>query len=139
MLVEFPGAFPGIQACGVHTTAHSREYGHEGDVRQIPPCFHSTILDFVDFRLHYIFCHALTHFDFPAELWTRIRINNVIEQLNREIHRRTRVAGAFPDGDSILMLVCAKLCHVAGIQWGNKKYMNMWHLEVALDDTSIAS
>ena len=28
--------------------------------------------------------------------------------------------------------------HVAGTQWGNKKYMNMKHLEAALDDASIA-
>ena len=38
----------------------------------------------------------------------------------------------------ILMLVCARLRHVAGTQWGCKKYMNMKHLEAALDDASIA-
>ena len=64
--------------------------------------------------------------------------NNVIERLNREIRRRTRVVGTFPDGNSALMLVCARLRHVAGTQWGNKKYMNMKHLEAALDDVSIA-
>ena len=37
-----------------------------------------------------------------------------------------------------LMLVCARLRHVAGTQWGNKKYMNMKHLEAALEDVSIA-
>ena len=46
--------------------------------------------------------------------------------------------GTFPDGKSALMLVCARLRHVAGTQWGNKKYMNMKHLEAALDDASIA-
>ena len=68
----------------------------------------------------------------------RIRTNNVIERLNREIRRRTRVVGTFPDGNSALMLVCARLRHVAGTQWGCKKYMNMKHLEAALDDASIA-
>ena len=63
------------------------------------------------------------------KFWTRIRTNNVIERLNREIRRRTRVVGTFPDGNSALMLVCARLRHVAGTQWGNKKYMNMKHLE----------
>ena len=48
------------------------------------------------------------------------------------------VVGSFPDGNSALMLVCARLRHVAGTQWGNKKYMNMKHLEAALDDASIA-
>ncbi len=81
---------------------------------------------------------TLTYCDFPSEHWTRIRTNNVIERLNREIRRRTRVVGSFPDGNSALMLVCARLRHVAGTQWGNKKYMNMKHLEAAVDDTSIA-
>ncbi|MEG2174860.1 MAG: transposase, partial [Oscillospiraceae bacterium] len=77
---------------------------------------------------------TLTYADFPFEHWTRIRTNNVIERLNREIRRRTRVVGTFPDGNSALMLVCARLRHVAGTQWGNKKYMNMKHLETIADD-----
>ena len=81
---------------------------------------------------------TMTYYDFPSEHWTRIRTNNMIERLNREIRRRTRVVGCFPDGNSALMLVCARLRHVAGTQWGNKKYMNMKHLETSLEDTSIA-
>ena len=64
---------------------------------------------------------TLTYCDFPSEHWTRIRTNNVIERLNREIRRRTRVVGTFPDGNSALILVCARLRHVAGTQWGSKK------------------
>lgn len=60
------------------------------------------------------------------------------QRLNREVRRRTRVVGSFPDGNSALMLVCARLRHVAGTQWGNKKYMNMKHLEAAIEDASIA-
>ena len=81
---------------------------------------------------------TLTYCDFPGEHRTRIRTNNVIERLNREIRRRTRVMGTFPDGNSALMLVCARLRHAAGTQWGCKKYMNMKHLGAALDDASIA-
>ena len=81
---------------------------------------------------------TLTYCDFPCEHWTRIRTNNVIERLNREIRRRTRVVGTFPDGNSALMLVCARLRHVAGTQWGNKKYMNMKHLESLCQDASTA-
>ena len=33
------------------------------------------------------------------------------------------------------MLVCARLRHVAGTQWDNKKYMNMKHLEAALNES----
>jgi len=72
---------------------------------------------------------TLTYCDFPSEHWVKIRTNNVIERMNREIRRRTRVVGAFPDGNSALMLVCARLRHVAGTQWGCKKYMNMKHLK----------
>ena len=81
---------------------------------------------------------TVTYCDFPSEHWTRIRTNNVIERLNREIRRRTRVVGTFPDGHSALMLVCARLCHVAGTPWGSRKYMNMKHLEDVSDDASIA-
>ena len=59
---------------------------------------------------------TLTYCDFPSEHWTRIRTNNVIERLNREIRRRTRAVGCFPDGNLALMLVCARLRHVAGTQ-----------------------
>ena len=64
--------------------------------------------------------------------------NNVIERLNREIRRRTRVVGSFLDGNYALVLVCARLRHMAGTQWGNKKYINMKHLGAALKDTPIA-
>ena len=64
---------------------------------------------------------TLTYCDFPSEHWTKIRTNNVIERMNREIRLRTRVVGAFPDGNSALMLVCARLRHVAGTQWGQQE------------------
>ena len=71
---------------------------------------------------------TLAYYDFTSEHWLRIRTNNVIERLNREIRRRTRVVGTFPDGNSALMLVCARLRHLAGTKWGNKKYMIIKHL-----------
>lgn len=52
---------------------------------------------------------TLTYMDFPSQHWLKIRTNNVIERMNREIRRRTRVVGTFPDGKSALMLVCARL------------------------------
>ena len=71
---------------------------------------------------------TLNYMDFPSQHWTRIRTNNLLERVNREIKRRTRAIGAFPDGNSALMLVCARLRHVAGSEWGPKRYMNMAHL-----------
>ena len=71
---------------------------------------------------------TLTYMDFPTERWSRIRTNNLTERVNREIRRRTRAIGAFPDGNSALMLVCARLRHVAASEWGSKRYMDMEHL-----------
>lgn len=73
--------------------------------------------------------------------WSKLRSNNVIERLNREIRRRTRVVGTFPDGNSALMLVCARLRHIASKDWGTKRYMSMRHLEElsAMDDSNITA
>ena len=60
---------------------------------------------------------TLTYMDFPTQHWTRIRTNNTIERLNREIKRRTKAIGAFPDGQSALMLVCARLRHWVPATW----------------------
>ena len=70
----------------------------------------------------------LAYMYFPSQHWLRIRTNNTIERVNREIKRRTRAIGAFPEGQSALMLVCARLRHVAGSAWGSKRYLNMQHL-----------
>jgi len=35
------------------------------------------------------------------------------------------VVGAFPDGRSALMLVAARLRHVAGTKWGTRRYLDM--------------
>ena len=81
---------------------------------------------------------TLTYCDFPSEHWTRIRTNNVIERLNRELRRRTCVVGDVPRWklrpDAGL---CKALPH-GRHSVGNKKYMNMKHLEAALDDASFA-
>lgn len=71
---------------------------------------------------------TLTYMDFPSQHWLKIRTNNVIERMNREIRRRTRVVGTFPDGKSALMLVCARLRYVSGKEWGTKRYLCMKYL-----------
>ena len=75
---------------------------------------------------------------FPREHWLRIRTNNPLERILREVRRRTRVVGAFPDGQSALMLVAARLRHIAGTRWGTKAYLNMKRLEEAHTSLSIA-
>jgi transposase-like protein len=68
---------------------------------------------------------TLTYYRFPANHWVRIRTNNPMERIIREIRRRTRVVGAFPDGQSAVMLCAARLRHIAGTKWGTRKYLNM--------------
>ncbi len=68
---------------------------------------------------------TLSYYSFPVEHWKRIRTNNGLERIMKEIRRRTRVVGAFPDGESALMLVAARLRHIAGSVWSEKKYLNM--------------
>jgi transposase-like protein len=67
---------------------------------------------------------TLAYMAFPREHRTRLRTNNPLERLNREIKRRTRVVGTFPDGESALMLVAARLRHVAGTKWGTRRYLS---------------
>jgi putative transposase len=68
---------------------------------------------------------TLSYYDFPSAHWRRIRTNNPLERIMREIRRRTNVVGAFPDGNSALMLVAARLRHIAGTKWSTKRYLNM--------------
>lgn len=65
---------------------------------------------------------------FPREHRRCLKPNNPMERLNREIRRRTRVVGAFPDGQLALMLVTARLRHVAGTRWGTRRYLDMSRL-----------
>jgi putative transposase len=51
--------------------------------------------------------------------------NSGTERILREIRRRTRVVGAFPDGQSALNLAAARLRHIAGTAWSTKRYLNI--------------
>ncbi len=77
--------------------------------------------ELVDEKIH----ETLTYYKYPDTHWQRIRTNNPLERIMREIRRGTRVVGAFPDGHSALMLVAARLRHIAGTKWGAKRYLCM--------------
>jgi len=84
---------------------------------------------------------SLSYMAFPREHWTRIRTNNVLERIMREIRRRTRVVGNFPDGRSALMLAAARLRHIAGTRWGKRVYLDMARLrevKQTADEVAIA-
>jgi transposase-like protein len=68
---------------------------------------------------------TLVYYQYPREHWRRIRTNNPMERIMREIRRRTRVVGNFPDGESALMLVAARLRHISATKWGSQRYLNM--------------
>lgn len=68
---------------------------------------------------------TLSYMSFPRSHWRKIRTNNPLERLMREIRRRTRVVGVFPDGNSALMLSAARLRYISGTKWGLKRYMNL--------------
>lgn len=75
------------------------------------------------------FVETLAYTEFPPEHWRQISMNNGIERINRKIRRRTRIAGTFPDGNSALMLVTARLKYIVEHEWGNRRYLDMSKLE----------
>ena len=57
---------------------------------------------------------TLGYYHFPREHWRQIRTNNPLERIMREIRRRSRVVGCFPDGNSALMLQTTSCIAFAG-------------------------
>jgi putative transposase len=82
---------------------------------------------------------TLSYMAFPREHWIRIRTNNMLERIMREIRRRTRVVGNFPDGNSAVMLVAARLRHLSGTKWGTRGYLDMSHFREARQLAQITS
>jgi putative transposase len=79
---------------------------------------------------------TLSYYSFPREHERHIKTNNPLERILREVRRRTRVVGSFPDGHSALMLVAARLRHIAGTRWGTKKYLDVGLLKKLSDDVA---
>ena len=66
---------------------------------------------------------------FPANHRIKLRTDNMIERLNKEIRRRTRVVGGFPDSNSALMLVCVRIRYVTSRSWSDRRYMDTSRLD----------
>jgi transposase-like protein len=80
---------------------------------------------------------TLTYYAYPSTHWRQVRTNNPLERIIREIQRRTRVVGAFPDGHSALMLVAARLRHITSTKWGTRRYPAMeWLLNPAKQESA---
>ena len=72
---------------------------------------------------------TLRSMSFPREPWRWIRTNNPLARIMREIRRRTRGVGRFPDGQSAMMLAAARLRHIARTRWGMRRYLDMKRLD----------
>ena len=65
---------------------------------------------------------GFTVFDFPLEHRRSIRTTNSLERINREIRRRTRVVGVFPNEASCLRLISARLMEISEEWQIGKRY-----------------
>ena len=68
---------------------------------------------------------SLTVFSLPAKHRRRLRTSNMLERLNEELKRRTRVAGLFPNDASLLRLVSAVLMEISEDWETGRKYLTM--------------
>ena len=68
---------------------------------------------------------GLAVFKFPQQHWKKIRTNNMLERCNREIKRRTRVVGIFPNIESCERLVTAILIDISDEWQSGNRYLTM--------------
>ncbi len=68
---------------------------------------------------------GFTAFSLPVKLQRRLRSTNMVEWVNKEIRRRTRVAGLFPNEQSLLRLVSALLVEISEDWETGKKYVSL--------------
>ena len=71
------------------------------------------------------FIEGLTYYDFPSEHWRKIRTTNVVERMNQEQKRRTRVARLFPSISSCERLVITIAMRIHEEWVSGNKYMTM--------------
>jgi transposase-like protein len=77
---------------------------------------------------------ALTFLQFPTSHHRLIRTTNVLERLNRETKRRTRVVGVFPNETSAVNLATTVMLR-ASEDWALRKYLDMAPLEAMKANT----
>jgi transposase-like protein len=68
---------------------------------------------------------SLAVFDFPAAHRKRLRTSNLLERINKEVKRRTRVATLFPNEASLLRLASAVLAEIDEEWQSAKVYLTM--------------
>lgn len=68
---------------------------------------------------------SLTVFDLPKPRRKKLRTSNMAERHMREIKRRTKIAGIFPNKESVNRLVSAVLMEIDDSWNTGKRYLNM--------------
>jgi putative transposase len=68
---------------------------------------------------------GLTVFDLPEKVRKKLRTTNGVERLNRELARRTKIAGLFPNTDSLLRLSSALLMEISEEWETGKAYIKL--------------
>jgi putative transposase len=133
MVHFYRNVFSHVPATRVREVSHMLKAIHAQETRQAADCKARSVIDTLrEARMgaaaelmETSVQETLTYYAFPDIHWHKIRTNNPLERIMREIRRRTRVVGAFPDGRSCLNLAAARLRYIAGTAWSTKRYMNM--------------
>jgi len=68
---------------------------------------------------------TLSYYSFPPAHRRHLRSNDLLNQIMREIRERTRVVTAFSDSQSAVLLVGARLRHIAGRRWARRDRLDM--------------
>ncbi len=69
-------------------------------IRELDSMEHKNAADTLE-NFHF---DVMNYMQFPKNHWRRIRTTNIMERTNKEIKRRSKVVGAFPNRESILRL-----------------------------------
>jgi transposase-like protein len=72
----------------------------------------------------------LTYLSLPGSHHARLRTTNVLERLFKEVKRRTRVVGVFPDETSASTLA-TEIVLRSSEEWALRRYLTMDALEAA--------
>ena len=62
---------------------------------------------------------------FPKKYWRRIKTTNMLERVNKELKRRSKVIGAFPSEKSLIRLVVSILIDINEEWLTGRRYLNM--------------
>jgi len=116
---------------GAQTLESARNHLHEA--AKVLESSHPRIADHLDtYGEEILAVHAL-----PEHHQKRMRSTNMLERLNEEIKRRTRVIRIFPNEASCVRLVSA-LAMETNEEWMGRKYLEMNAVEMTVYGTSVA-